>query len=87
MSAIIGKDATQSNQGACVLKSIFITSEDGGTSNIQVFNYGDVNAAPVLVVKNPQAVTNQYFFNDLPFPSGLTIVPSADVQSFVVEYG
>ena len=69
------------------LMSVLITSDTGNPSNVEIYNGGDTTAQPEVVLRSPAGVTSQYYFNNVDFPNGMTIVPSIYVDSFLVEYG
>lgn len=87
MAQLIG--ATNSNKvlTPTFFKSVLITSGAGVSGAVSIYAGSDTSAPPLVTLKAPQSETAQYFFDDVPCPDGLTVVPTADVSSYLVEYG
>lgn len=87
MGALIGTTNQNSVAGAVKLRRVTVTPADGAAAYVDLFRYQDVNGDEVVRLKTIAGQSSQFDFDDVPFPDGLTVVPSADVVSYVVEYG
>ena len=84
---VIGSSNSNSVKSPARLASVTITAGAGGAGSISVYAGGDTSAAPIVTLNIPMSESGQFFFSDVPFPDGFTVVPNADVASYLVEYG
>lgn len=87
MASLIGTNAPADKAGALKLKSVMVTPRDAAIDTVQIFPYGIRSGNPLFTVKASNGVTGQVFFDDVPLSSGVTVVPTATCEGFVVEYG
>lgn len=87
MSKIL-KGITQNaqKQGLLKLKSITLTASDSTASVLNLFRYGLVAGEVEQKVKALEGTTVQVVFDNVEYPDGLTVVPDANCDLYVIEY-
>lgn len=87
MPQLIGSTSNKSQLSQAVLQSVTITAGAGGAASVSIYRDNLTSGEPIVKLYSPQGETSQYYFNDVPLPDGFTVVPNANTDFFMVEYG
>lgn len=87
MPQIVGKASQKSTESRAVLQSVTITAGAGGVGSVSIYQGKDTSAESVVKLSVPVSTSSQFFFNNVPFENGITVVPNEYVESYMVEYG
>lgn len=86
MATLTGTNTNVSHAGDVRIKSIAVTPRDAAIDTVTLHPYLLTGEQGVMTFKASNGVTSQFYFSDLSFLGGVSIVPSATCEGFIVEY-
>lgn len=86
MNALFGDSLANSKTDRTVVRSVTLTATIGTNAELKLYDYANDAVDPRLVVHANSGETVNVHFGGLEFPNGITIVPDADTQNYIVEY-
>lgn len=87
MGALIGSSTVNSKAGRTVVRSVTLTASTGDDAEIKLYDYQMSDGDPKIIARALNGETVNIHFNGIEFPGGVLVVPDANTQNYLVEYG